>query len=85
MREIPAGETCLRLLLARDFGDRQNLVVDCFDTAHIRGPVHAAAAQLTVERARLPDGDDGVALRDPGADLEILWRSVEAHENVPRT
>lgn len=87
MREMPTGETCLRLLLCREPPTPwdQNLIVTCFDTAQIRGPIHLAGAQLTVERARLPNGDEGVALRDPAADVEILCGSIEAHENVPRT
>jgi hypothetical protein len=85
MREIPAGETCLRLLLQRNglSAPNQNLFVTCFDTTQIRGPVYMDASRLTVERARLANGDEGVALRDRAADLEILCRSIEAHENVP--
>jgi hypothetical protein len=83
MWELTASHKSLTLVLTRDEGLDENLVLSCLDPMRLRGPIRWGDSDLSVSQVRLPDGrDQGFIVVDPKADVEIVCGAVEVKENV---
>ncbi len=84
MRELTLSHQALVIVLSAD--DRSgNLVIWCGDPQRIHGPVRWTNCGLTVDTTTdTEDGEPGFAVRDPGADLEVICGALAVSENVKR-